>query len=80
MVEVGFRNLLFRGAAMQLSTSGAFRRLLAFTVLVWIDTIYGRYHYAADGLAGISVSALAISVSLIAGKVYRPCRRSTVPH
>jgi len=54
--------------------------LLALTVLVWINTIYGRYHYAADGLAGISVSALAISVTLVGGKVYRLSRRSTVQY
>ena len=54
--------------------------LLALTVLVWINTIYGRYHYAADGLAGISVSAFAISVTLVGGKVYRLSRRSTVQH
>ena len=34
--------------------------LLAIAVLVWMNTVYGRYHYAADGLAGLVVSAAAI--------------------
>lgn len=34
--------------------------LLALAVLVWINTIYGRYHYAADGLAALAVSATAV--------------------
>ena len=34
--------------------------LLALALLVWINTIYSRYHYAADGLAGLLVSAVSI--------------------
>jgi membrane-associated phospholipid phosphatase len=34
--------------------------LFAFTLLVWIDTIYARYHYAADGLAALCASSVAI--------------------
>lgn len=30
--------------------------MLGFAMLVWINTIYGRYHYAADGLAAFVVS------------------------
>jgi membrane-associated phospholipid phosphatase len=39
--------------------------LLALAVLVWINTIYGRYHYAADGLAGLAVSAATIGGLLV---------------
>jgi membrane-associated phospholipid phosphatase len=39
--------------------------LLVVAVLVWVNTVYGRYHYAADGLAGLGVSAAAIG-SLVA--------------
>jgi membrane-associated phospholipid phosphatase len=34
--------------------------LFFLAVLVWLDTIYGRYHYAADGLAGLIASAVPI--------------------
>jgi membrane-associated phospholipid phosphatase len=37
--------------------------LFTIAVLVWVGTIYGRYHYAADGLAGLIVSAAAIAAS-----------------
>lgn len=36
--------------------------LLTIAVLVWMNTVYGRYHYAADGLAGLAVSVSAIGV------------------
>jgi membrane-associated phospholipid phosphatase len=36
--------------------------LLTIAVLVWMNTVYGRYHYAADGLAGLAVSVTAIGV------------------
>jgi membrane-associated phospholipid phosphatase len=39
--------------------------LLVMAVLVWVNTVYGRYHYGADGLAGLGVSAAAIG-SLVA--------------
>ena len=45
---------------------GITRTLLVLAVLVWINTIYGRYHYAADGLAGIAVSVVAISLLVFA--------------
>ena len=34
--------------------------LLAGAVVVWITTIYGRYHYAADGLASLVVTGASI--------------------
>lgn len=33
------------------------RALLALAVLVWVNTVYSRYHYAADGLASVAISA-----------------------
>jgi membrane-associated phospholipid phosphatase len=36
--------------------------LLGLAVLVWINTVYGRYHYAADGFAGLAVSGAAIGI------------------
>ena len=33
--------------------------LLALAMLVWVCAVYGRYHYAADGLASAAVSTLA---------------------
>jgi membrane-associated phospholipid phosphatase len=41
-----------------------FRALLVIAVLVWINTVYGRYHYAADGLASLVVSVSAIRLLL----------------
>jgi membrane-associated phospholipid phosphatase len=48
------------------SLGGAF---FALALLVWINTIYGRYHYAADGLAALLVSALSIG-GLALGRRY----------
>jgi membrane-associated phospholipid phosphatase len=42
--------------------------LLAGAVMVWITTIYGRYHYAADGLASLAISATAIGLIVPLGK------------
>jgi membrane-associated phospholipid phosphatase len=36
--------------------------LLAGAVVVWITTIYGRYHYAADGLASFVVTGASIAL------------------
>jgi hypothetical protein len=41
----------------------AARVLFALTALVWISTVYGRYHYAADGLASLAVAAGAIGIT-----------------
>lgn len=68
-VAVGFSAAL----AMRLAAPGnrgVTWTLLVLAVLVWINTIYGRYHYAADGLAGLLVSVMAISVL----HAFRRCR------
>jgi membrane-associated phospholipid phosphatase len=36
--------------------------MFAYGIVVAIATVYGRYHYAADGLAGIAVSLVALAV------------------
>jgi membrane-associated phospholipid phosphatase len=36
--------------------------VLAGAILVWMTTIYGRYHYAADGLASLVITATAIGL------------------
>ena len=36
--------------------------LLALALLVWVNTVYSRYHYAADGLAGLALSASVIGL------------------
>lgn len=33
--------------------------LLVLAVLVWMNTIYGRYHYAADGLVSLLITLIA---------------------
>jgi membrane-associated phospholipid phosphatase len=49
-------------ARRRLAFAGA---LLALAVLVWLNTVYGRYHYAADGLAALMVTAATISLLLV---------------
>ena len=76
-VAVGFSAAF----AMRLAAPG--NRSLALTLLVlaalvWINTIYGRYHYAADGLAGLAVSVAAISL-ILAGKAYEAKRCPATP-
>ena len=39
--------------------------LLIYALSVSIATVYGRYHYAADALAGFGVSAVAVPWHLI---------------
>ena len=41
-----------------------FGALLAIALLVWMNTVYGRYHYAADGLASLAVSVSTIGLLL----------------
>jgi membrane-associated phospholipid phosphatase len=36
--------------------------MFAYGIVVAVATVYGRYHYAADGLAGIAVSLVALAV------------------
>lgn len=55
-------------AALAMRLAGPARRrlagaLLTIAVLVWMNTVYGRYHYGADGLAGLAVSVSAIGVA-----------------
>lgn len=38
--------------------------VIAFATAIAITTVYGRYHYAVDGLAGFTVSAVAACFSL----------------
>lgn len=41
--------------------------LLALGLLVLVNTLYGRYHYAADGLAGVAVSLAGLGFALAQG-------------
>jgi membrane-associated phospholipid phosphatase len=36
--------------------------LLALAVLVWLNTIYSRYHYAADGLAAVTMTTATMGI------------------
>ena len=47
--------------------------LVMLTALVWMATIYGRYHYAADGVASIAISCgAAVIVSIVRGGTRAP--------
>jgi membrane-associated phospholipid phosphatase len=41
------------------------RVLLLMAILIAIATVYGRYHYAADAIAGVAISILALGFSMI---------------
>jgi membrane-associated phospholipid phosphatase len=57
-VAVAFSSALgFRRALPE--SRGIFVALLAVALSVYLATIYGRYHYAADGLASIGISIAA---------------------
>ena len=40
------------------------RLLLSNAILILIATVYGRYHYAADGIAGLAISFTALCVTV----------------
>ncbi len=44
--------------------------VIGYAALVAIATVYGRYHYAVDALAGIGVSLAAASVVLVARRQF----------
>jgi membrane-associated phospholipid phosphatase len=37
---------------------------MALASLIFVATVYGRYHYLVDGLAGIAVSLAALGVTV----------------
>ena len=59
--------IAFSAALALLGAGPGYRRvawiLFALGVLILISTIYARYHYAADGLAGMAVSAIAFGLT-----------------
>lgn len=50
------------------------RFLLALAILIATATIYGRYHYAVDALAGFAVSLAAWGAGMLAGRGRRTGR------
>jgi membrane-associated phospholipid phosphatase len=40
------------------------RSLLVLAILIAVATVYGRYHYAVDALAGFGVSVVALGIAL----------------
>ena len=47
------------------------RTLLAMAVLIATATVYGRYHYVVDAVAGFAVSVVALALGLLAGRSSR---------
>lgn len=45
--------------------------LLAIAVLIATATVYGRYHYVVDAVAGFAVSVVALALGLLAGRSVR---------
>jgi membrane-associated phospholipid phosphatase len=46
--------------------------LLIYAFSVSVATVYGRYHYAADVIAGFGVSLVALVVGLVLQETKRP--------
>jgi membrane-associated phospholipid phosphatase len=51
--------------------------MLAYAASVAVATVYGRYHYAVDGVAGLGVSVIAALILLFA--LRRPLRPHGLP-
>jgi membrane-associated phospholipid phosphatase len=47
--------------------------MLGYAIAVWIATVYGRYHFAVDGLGGLAISLIALAVAAL----LRPVPAST---
>ena len=47
------------------------RTLLVMAVLIATATVYGRYHYVVDAIAGFAVSVVALALGLLAGRSSR---------
>ena len=60
-VAVGF-SAAFAMALAAPDHRGIAWTLLAIAALVWMNTIYGRYHYAADGLVALAASGASIGL------------------
>jgi membrane-associated phospholipid phosphatase len=47
------------------------RTLLVTAMLIATATVYGRYHYVVDAVAGVAVSGLALALGRLAGRSSR---------
>ena len=47
------------------------RSLLVMAMLIATATVYGRYHYVVDAVAGFAVSVVALALGLLAGRSSR---------
>jgi len=47
------------------------RTLLVVAALIATATVYGRYHYVVDAVAGLAVSGIALALGLLAGRSSR---------
>jgi membrane-associated phospholipid phosphatase len=47
------------------------RTLLVTAMLIATATVYGRYHYVVDAVAGFAVSVVALALGLLAGRSVR---------
>ncbi len=63
-VTVGFAAAFAMLLALPESRRAGFV-LLAIATLVLANTVYGRYHYTADGLAGLAISMIAAGVAFL---------------
>lgn len=55
------------------------RALFALAVLIAVATVYGRYHYAADAVAGFAISLAAFAIALTAER-FRPTMTKWNPY
>lgn len=61
--------------AVRRETKGWFRVLLPFVALLVVGTVYGRFHYGVDALAGLAVGVLAwLATPSLVRRLARPGR------